>query len=332
MSSITESGRDKLSKVVVNKKINSKKYIESLYNDSEDEDLVDSSNEILSPLSITSTPQLNVYKKGHLRNDSSSSYSSYKKKEGVSNSIKALQDKIKKDLDLNDIEGSPGSYRSNSIKSPNFRAPPSPTVENPPVTIKKVVATPPVSGLGIANADEPPAVVAIKREVPAPKPIASPLDDIFTELLTSTSPTTTGGEQHYVPKKKNCNIPQFKVVKKTPLLTPDSPGLPGSPQFGNEEHRQELKQFQLIDREISKKIKKIKAEVKFIEDSLPPNPCIHDFQSRKKLALAKLQLEKSLEFWDKKKYENGINFSKLSRKVIYSGGEDVTTFFSGRIE
>lgn len=391
----------------MNGKMSSKKYIESLLDDSEANELSNLDEEIdsvrdtntsheisdaFSPASISSSTFNNntngTYPKasnrGHLRSDSTGSSYSHKKKEGVSNSIKALQDKIKKGLDLNEPEESTKSptisvksYRANFEKHNHIKSPPPRSAETSP-KIEKIKLKP-ISDMQI---DSKPIQVKENRYA-APdtsyesvNPFTSDLAEDKSFHYNNTSITSIGSTAPPVPphqvlreqkttissdnatnsyfqpasqlraqgsseslalsiisNKKKHIVPQFKVVKKKSASQLDVPSPNGSITSAElHHHTHELKQLQLIDREISKKIKKIKSEIKFIEDNLPPNPCIHDFQSRKKLASAKETLEKSLEFWEKKKYENGISFSKLTRKVVYSGGEEVTTFFSGRNE
>ncbi|GMM34311.1 hypothetical protein DASC09_016360 [Saccharomycopsis crataegensis] len=396
-------------KYVINKKVTSKKYLESLLNDPEPnsvDDITDSSDTSrdLSESAAFSNGNTsfnsvgnqdtsyssngdgqnnhdNSCSKGsHNRQDSNGSLSSFKKTEGVSNSIKALQDKIKKGLDLNESENtrspplSVKSFRSNyeknnshNYKSPSLKSPEIP--EAMQIKLKSVsnhnkentldssllsfdsdtekAPGNPFGGIPRSNSskfdkvnNKTPVSVNTTANIVDNKPLNNAAITVntrprapSTDSTTSKAPTLT--QSPIINNKKKSHVPQFKVIKKTstPLNSPTSPT---SSIFSNDSSRsaahQELRQLQIIDKEITKKIKKIKSEIKYIEDSLPPNPCVHDFQSRKKLAAAKQTLEKSLEFWEKKKYENGISFSKMTRKVVYSGGEEVTTFFSGRVE
>lgn len=265
------------------RKVSSKKYIESLLEEDSDDALETALGH-------------------HTRADS---IGSHKKKEGVSNSIKALQDKIKKGLDLNEssdpIRSPPMAMKNYRLNYERMKAP--------------VPESEPIKPRNVSSEEKP-----IEKEVEVVKP-----EEIVTPKLDVLSPKI----------KAKPMIPQFKVVRRiqTPPVLPTSPVSCASLVVLNGlTSSQELKQLQIIDKEISKKIKKIKLEIKFIDSNLPPNACEHDFEGRKKMAAARALLEKNLEFWEKKKYENGINFSKLTRKVVYSGGEEVTTFFSGRIE
>ncbi|ODV59370.1 uncharacterized protein ASCRUDRAFT_87458 [Ascoidea rubescens DSM 1968] len=164
-------------------------------------------------------------------------------------------------------------------------------------------------------------------------------DNISTNSLNYS--VTSSGKKLIKPRfkvtvKKSASVIKSSIRKsKSNLSSPNSLSENSSIPVDNTPTSSEiaaktLRTLQAKDKEINNRIKKFKSEVDFIDKSLPPYSCSQDFNDQKKLLIAKEKLLKNLEYWEKKKYENGILISRYSRKCIYSGGDDVTSFWAGR--
>lgn len=356
-----------------------------------------SGDEANTSLGSVSSKNKTKHKIDNLFENANSSFggNTHKKKDpiSVSNNIKALQDKIKKGLDIKDDENTPvRRFRINKTGLSPAATESKHAVMDSTVVPKKLSFNQSSSSISEIKTSESKNSLDTSRDEALAQQSCSMLLNSTESVLKSKSPTETeknitnspertsnqsmlGSNVHdeapvnnpfttsfsnmsldsngsnlqsknsSMAKLKITNM-QFKVLQKgTPVDSPlilspsgnayDTANIDSRSIISSKDGTKitkDLRQLQLIDKEITRKIKKIKNEIQFIDDSLPPNPCTYDIDTRRNLAKAREVLSKKLDFWDKKKYENGIALSKVSRKMVYSGGEQVTTFFSGRSE